>query len=333
MIKKKFFIAPLIVLILSVNSVAYAEPSANNAGSTQENEIEDLEDSLARIDNQIEDYMYQIQDLDGQIKLSEDRIKEKEKELQEIREEYEKTKELFNKRSRALYVNGFDSYLYVLLDAESFSDFISRVSTIKTVVEYDRKIIDNFKEKEMEIAAARNTLIEENNRLLSMKVDIENKLSNIKKLKEQQSSLLSELKTYQAKEPVLKPGQILPSRGGSLSNTFGSNIVAYAKNFLGVPYVHGGSTPEGFDCSGFTKYVFANFGITLNRTASGQSKQGASVSYSELLPGDLVFYGNPAYHVGIYVGNGQFIHAPRTGDVVKIAPVSPKFFSTGRRIY
>lgn len=108
-------------------------------------------------------------------------------------------------------------------------------------------------------------------------------------------------------------------------------VISYASNFLGVPYVWGGTTPAGFDCSGFVKYVYAHFGVSLPRVAADQQKVGTYVSRADLQPGDLVFFGTPAHHVGIYVGNGYMIHAPHTGSVVKIAPLNSDF-SNGRRL-
>lgn len=116
------------------------------------------------------------------------------------------------------------------------------------------------------------------------------------------------------------------------SATYSSNaVIAYASNFLGVPYVWGGTTPAGFDCSGFVQYVFAHFDISLPRVAAAQQMVGTYVSREDLQPGDLVFFGEPAHHVGIYVGNGCMIHAPHTGDVVRIGPLNSDF-SYGRRI-
>lgn len=92
-------------------------------------------------------------------------------------------------------------------------------------------------------------------------------------------------------------------------------ILRTAQQFLGVPYVWGGSSPAGFDCSGFVQYVFAHHGITLPRTADVQATVGIPVSKSELLPGDLVFFAGDYVnisHVGIYTGNGQMIHASTT---------------------
>jgi cell wall-associated NlpC family hydrolase len=119
-------------------------------------------------------------------------------------------------------------------------------------------------------------------------------------------------------------------RGGGRTisvDASGSEIVAYAKQFIGTPYVHGGSSSSGFDCSGFTSYVFSHFGGSLPRTASGQFSCGNYVERSDLQPGDLVFFTRSSSssrisHVGIYVGNGCFIHSPQQGDSVKISSFS-----------
>lgn len=100
----------------------------------------------------------------------------------------------------------------------------------------------------------------------------------------------------------------------------GAAVVAYAKQFIGTKYTYGGSSPStGFDCSGFTSYVYKNFGVSLPRTSGGQASSGTAVSKSNLAPGDLVIYSG---HVAIYVGSGQVIHAPRPGKTVCIVPLS-----------
>ena len=113
------------------------------------------------------------------------------------------------------------------------------------------------------------------------------------------------------------------------SSALGQQIVAYAKQFLGRPYVWGGNGPNSFDCSGFTKYVYTHFGYNINRTASAQLKNGVSVSRSELQAGDLVFFYNgkvstPVSHVGIYIGNGDFIHASSNSYTVEISSLYAK---------
>lgn len=100
----------------------------------------------------------------------------------------------------------------------------------------------------------------------------------------------------------------------------GASVVSYAKQFIGTKYTYGGSSPStGFDCSGFTSYVYKHFGISLPRTSGGQSGVGTAVSRNNLAAGDLVIYSG---HVAIYVGGGQVIHAPRPGKSVCIVPVN-----------
>ncbi|WP_300269676.1 SH3 domain-containing C40 family peptidase [uncultured Flavonifractor sp.] len=124
------------------------------------------------------------------------------------------------------------------------------------------------------------------------------------------------------------------------NSSMGQQIVDYAKQFLGVPYVYGGNGPNSFDCSGFTSYIYRHFGYTLNRTASTQLSNGVAVSKSELQPGDLVFFryntSYPASHVGIYIGNGQFIHASTNKYQVQIDQLLTGHYANvyiaGRRI-
>ena len=106
-------------------------------------------------------------------------------------------------------------------------------------------------------------------------------------------------------------------------NTLGGQAVALAYRFLGVPYVWGGATPQGFDCSGLTMYVYGQLGIKLGHYTGFQYYAGRRIAPEQLQPGDLVFFHANAVgvpqHEGMYIGNGSFIHAPQTGDVVKIS--------------
>lgn len=125
------------------------------------------------------------------------------------------------------------------------------------------------------------------------------------------------------------------SRGSGTALGAGNpqKVVSYAKEFLGIKYLYGGMSPNGFDCSGFTSYVYKAFGINLPRTASGQAGTGLSVSKDNLVPGDLVFfetYTKGISHVGIYVGNGQFIHASSSKGIT-ITSLSDSYYLTRYR--
>ena len=107
-------------------------------------------------------------------------------------------------------------------------------------------------------------------------------------------------------------------KAGNGKSSVGSDLISYARQFIGIRYKWGGTTPKGFDCSGYTSYVMKHFGVTIPRTSQEQSKSGTKVSKSELRTGDLVFFGRSSTnktvsHVGIYISNGNFIHSSSGG--------------------
>ena len=115
----------------------------------------------------------------------------------------------------------------------------------------------------------------------------------------------------------------LASYSGAPASGVAAAIIAESARYDGVPYVWGGTTPAGFDCSGLTQYVYKRAGnISLPRVAAAQQQAGVPVSAADAAPGDLVFYGAPAHHVAIYLGGGMIRHAPRTGTVVHVAKVT-----------
>ena len=117
----------------------------------------------------------------------------------------------------------------------------------------------------------------------------------------------------------------------------GADVLAYAMQFVGYPYVYEGSSTSGFDCSGFTQYVYKHFGVTLNRTAAAQSSNGTAVSRSNLQPGDLVMFGSPINHVGIYAGGGRIVHAANPSRGVTTDTINSGYYNTNyvcaRRIF
>ena len=139
----------------------------------------------------------------------------------------------------------------------------------------------------------------------------------------------SESKSKEAEKAVEEE----PASSSESSSGSGSAVVAYAKQFLGCRYVYGGMSPSGFDCSGFTSYVYKQFGYSLNRTSSGQRSNGVAVSKSNLQAGDILCFNG---HVGLYIGGGSFIHAANPSKGVIISSLSESYYQknyiTARRI-
>ena len=131
----------------------------------------------------------------------------------------------------------------------------------------------------------------------------------------------------QARKNSEAVGASTQSTPNPVSSTGGQALVDTAMQYLGVPYVWGGTSPSGFDCSGLVQYVCKANGISVNRVAADQRNNGTYVSRDNLLPGDLVFFANSGgiHHVGIYVGDGNMIHAPQTGDVVKVSSIETDY--------
>jgi len=348
--------AIVITLIITLNGTALAAPTNEK--------LKQQKDSLTRIQEQREEIEMKIEEFDNEIqktmaKTEENKIKisETEKaikkaltEIEKIEKEAQKEQELFNSRMRVMYINGFDSYTSIILESESFGDFVSRVENIKTVIEFDKKVMDEFETTKKELNEKKQNLNKTKVVLLNLHAEDKQKLDKLVSTKKSQDKLITELNTKEkllgGRTPQLSVNKSLTkinqlrksapkntlSRG---SATISDNaIIAYASNFLGTPYLWGGTTPSGFDCSGFTQYVFAHFGISIGRTTFNQIKDGVPVSKANLQAGDLVLFGTSAnpHHVGIYIGDNNYIHAPHTGDVIKISPMSRKGFITGRRV-
>ncbi|MBR5614962.1 MAG: C40 family peptidase [Clostridia bacterium] len=130
-----------------------------------------------------------------------------------------------------------------------------------------------------------------------------------------------------------------PSRNEAVSSK-GQAIVELAKKYIGTPYVYGGSSPSGFDCSGFVYYLYKSMGVTLNRVAADQMTNGTWVPKNALQPGDIVGFANRSgyiNHVGIYAGNGMMIHSPQTGEYVRYESIVTGNYANritcGRRIF
>lgn len=309
-----------------------------------------LENKAEILDSQIETMMNQLNDIKKQINSTGIQIKYAENDIKKSEDQIDSEQQLFDKRMRAMYINGMDSYIEVILQSKSFSDLISNVDTVKRLIDFDKNLIADMQAKKAVIVKKKEALDVQNSKLVSLKSNSEKKLkelnvakdtqlqlvknirkqeqlyaSNVSSTKSQISTTMNQIQQMRKAVPKYNP-----SRGSAIMSS--NALVAYASNFLGTPYEWGGNGTDTFDCSGFVKYVYAHFGVTLPRVASDQQNVGTPVSKDDLQPGDLVFFGYPAHHVGMYVGNGCFIHAPHTGDVIRISSLEGTDYSGARRI-
>ena len=254
-----------------------------------------------------------------------------------------------------------DSSLEILLGAQSLDDLLNRLDTIDRVSELDTRVLGQVRvfgasvqRHAVELRKARDEQARIVTERAAQKASIERKLAQRRSLL---ASIRTEIARIQARERARSlaiarrvrsqpaPAQAESSDGSSEeSSELGvaaatpegvavpppprhGGVVGIAMQYLGVPYRWGGSSPSsGFDCSGFTMYVFAQVGVSLPHYTGAQWAMGVPVSRGDLQPGDLVFF-HGLGHMGIYIGGGNMIHAPQTGDVVKISPIGSGWYA------
>jgi cell wall-associated NlpC family hydrolase len=266
-------------------------------------------------------------------------------------------------RLRDLYINGAgDSTLEVLLGARSLDEVVARLDAIKRVSRQDATILKSVKRFKNEVETHRTELRqarEDQARIVeeraAEKASIESRLAEREQLlasvKDEIARLRAEERARQARlaaeararlraqqlaalaaqneaaAPSFDPQAAIPSAPLPDGDS-ASQVIAIAMQYLGVPYVWGGASPsEGFDCSGLISYAYGQIGIYLPHHAASQYNYGTPVAFDELQPADLVFF-NGLGHMGMYIGGGQFIHAPHTGDVVKISSLYEDWYAS-----
>ncbi len=340
---------------LTVTSV-FAAPSADDL-KQQKSEAETEAESIQA---QLTDLLNKVGEMEEKLIETGEKITQTQADLEEAQAKAEQQYADMKVRIKYMYENGNSDLWKVILEAKDFSDFLNKAEYVSNVHSYDRQQLEELQKTENEIQNLKDTLETEQSNLESQQAEYENQETQLNaELEEKQAQIADFDSQIQAaaeaaaQEAIAREEESADagtnntaggtsggtttgtsgtasstgtSSGSSVSSSIGVSsgntstaqaIVNAAYSQLGVPYVYGGTTPGvGLDCSGLVQYCHSVAGISLPRTSQAQGGCGVAVSSPQ--PGDLVCYGS---HIGIYIGNGQMIHAPHTGDVVRVAAV------------
>jgi cell wall-associated NlpC family hydrolase len=232
-----------------------------------------------------------------------------------------------------MYKLGDVGLLDTLLGAGDLTEAEARVQFFKRLGEQDRAIRDAYLSVLRQVHDLEGSVTKKRDQAMAVQrqVDaeravIEDKLAERQAILDGLDSKIKRILDQRARAASLAAGRLgreALAQIGSINGTAAQiGVVHDALVFLGVPYVWGGASPSGFDCSGLVLYVYARYGVTFPHFAAWQAQMGTPVSAADLQPADLVFFGNPIHHVVIYAGNGLVVQAPHTGDVVKVSRLS-----------
>jgi cell wall-associated NlpC family hydrolase len=248
---------------------------------------------------------------------------------------------------------GSNSTIEVILGATSLDDLLNRVDTVNRVNDQRTAVVGDVKMFQTRVKRVAERLQVAQSRQQQVVAQRAAERRSIESQLAQRQRLLSSVKSEIAHLRAVEASRQLqlarsardrinlqgPRVGGDLgigiatSETSAappsqySGVVGIAMRYLGVPYVWGGASPSGFDCSGLVVYAFGQMGVSLPHSTYALWPMGVAVSRDQLQVGDLVFF-NGLGHMGIYIGNNQMIHAPHTGDVVKISSLTGWYAST-----
>ncbi|PKQ10143.1 MAG: hypothetical protein CVT69_01215 [Actinobacteria bacterium HGW-Actinobacteria-9] len=280
-------------------------------------------------------------------RVRQEQLAQQEKAAADLLEETTKRTEVLqgrlSSRAASMYRNGPLGFIDVFLGASDFEAFARTWDFLKKMNEDDAQTVQELRVAKAEQAEAQEALKRRTDQAVAVSLElaarrreIEAMISDRKRMLVGFEAQVAELDRAEerrraavaaraARRPSTADREFPPPAQAARSE-----VVSVAKRYLGAPYVWGAAGPDSFDCSGFTSFVYKQVGVTLPRVSRDQINAGERVSRDDLQPGDLVFFGSPIHHVGIYVGGGTMIHSPRTGDVVKISPLHDDYVGASR---
>jgi len=331
----RFLIRRIAALVMSalvlaaalVPSFAVARPTAAQKRAQANEVARQVEKLDARLD--IANENYNVANIAYNKAI--DKRKKADKKLKKTEKRLATVQTHLNTRATNMYRNGAAGFADVLLGAKSFNEFAALWDLMDDLNRSDAASSAELKELRTQTKVLRAELLDaeeeskvQNDKMKSIKAGAEKDLAERKaKLR----GIEAEVAALQAQEAAAARARYSSAAylaGGAQfpppTRAARSEVVNIAKRYLGAPYRWGAAGPNSFDCSGFTMFVFRQVGVSLPHSSRAQINCGQRVSRADIQPGDLVFFRNPIGHVGLYVGGGMMIHAPRSGDVVRYAP-------------
>ena len=335
-------VAVFTIMTLTSSSAlpAFAEPNdvqdTTNAVSESNNNlnIEKIVENIQSCDSKIEYKMTKLNELKEQISQKEEEIKENEESINRAEDKIEEKDKALSERMRQIQISGglettTLKYIDALLNSGDILEAIEKVKLINQICTSDRKLINEAKSAKENLTKIKENIEKENNELQRNKEVLE---AEIKQLEDDKAKLLDYVKAN-SNLLDLSTINIVPITLPSDMSEDAKALITEAQKYLGIPYLWGGTTPAGFDCSGYMQYIFAAQGIDIPRVSQDQQSYCEPISIAEIKPGDLVFNKkSDATHVGMYIGNDMYIHAPHTGDVIKISQLSTSNMKYAGRI-
>jgi cell wall-associated NlpC family hydrolase len=323
----------ILVAFVALLTLPFCLPSAASADTLAQKRAHarQIMGQLAVLDTRMEKVVERYDAANGKLATIKARIAANQRTLLVTRYNLQVAKTQLQQRVVAMYKQRPVELLDVMLSTKSFTSMVDQLDMLHRVGSSQSDMVDSIGNYQTTIRTAQRSLVTDRTAAQALVTQRATEKAGVQAALGQRQSMLRGVKaqiaalTAQQAQAALhvaqSAGVVAPPSGPISTND--TNVVTFAESFVGkVPYVYGGSTPAGFDCSGFTMYVYSHFGVGLPHNAAAQQSGTQSVPIGQEQPGDLVFFGSPAYHVGIYVGGGSMVNAPHTGAMVSYGSVA-----------